>query len=202
MARVTRSDPNRSEVEILRLLRSAPATITPLTLAFAPPRAERSDLIVEKATELGVRTLLPLLCERLQGFEVRGAGRRVERWRRKAQDAARQCGRTSVPQVGDPVELAELFRLLPDGVRLLGDLRPGCMPIWQALNELKDVPASLTVIVGPAGGLTARELKIAAGAGARSISLGSNILRVETAAIAMLAAVAFWLDARGLEPDE
>ena len=121
---------------------------------------------------------------------------RLERWRRKAIEAARQCGRADLPAISEPRPLAGVLGALPEGLRLIGDVRPGCRGIWETLQGMEGAPASVSVIVGPAGGFTARELSISEQAGCRPVSLGPRTLRVETAAAAMLAATVFWLESR------
>jgi len=193
IAQLTKADPKGAEVEILRLVKVQRSEGAALHLAFAPPPAQRGDFVVEKATELGVSGLHPLISERVQSFQAEAAGKRIGRWRRKAIEAAKQCGRTHLPAISRPLPLPRLLATLPKGLRLIGDVRAGGHGIWHALNELEHVPASVSLIVGPAGGFTRSELKASLDAGCQPVSLGRNTLRVETAAIAMLAAAAFWL---------
>jgi len=194
IARLTKADPKGAEVEILRLVRVQRSEGAALHLAFAPPPAQRGDFVVEKATELGVNGLHPLISERVQSFQAEATGKRIERWRRKAIEAAKQCGRTHLPAISHPMPLPHVLATLPEGLRLIGDVRADGHGIWDALNKLEHVPTSVTLIVGPPGGFTRNELKASQDAGCQPVSLGRNTLRVETAAIAMLAVAAFWLD--------
>ncbi len=150
---------------------------------------------MEKAAELGAAVLQPLVCERLQGQQARGIERRRERWARKAAEAARQSGRGVVTEIGDALEFEDFLREPAAGLRLLAS-REDSRTLWQALEEIEEAPPSVVMAVGPAGGFTRREREAAVGAGFRPVSLGPNTLRVETAAICLLAAVAFWLEAR------
>ena len=81
-ATVCRAEPRAAEVRVGERIDGGPAVDVPVALAFAPPRGNRSDRIVEKATELGVARLQPVECERVQSFRVEAAQRRSERWRR------------------------------------------------------------------------------------------------------------------------
>lgn len=196
LAEVTRADPHAAEVKIRRRLRTDETGGTTLALAFAPPRGERSDFVVEKATELGVDHLQPLICERLQSHRLRDAAGRTRRWWRKAVDAARQCERLTVPHVEEPVALEAYLESDRHRVRLAGDLREGISTLWHTLERTASPPDSMALLVGPVGGFTRPERKAMERAGVQPVSLGENVLRVETAAVAMLGVVCCWLHAR------
>jgi len=172
----------------------APGTATDLILAFAPPPGQRADGLIEKATEVGATRLCPLITDRLQGHQADAAARRRERWGRKAQDAARQSGRALVPRVEAPARFDAFVAACQAEVRLIG-AGPGAPGLWGALAALARPPASVVVAVGPAGGFTEQELELAAGASFAAVSLGPNVLRVETAAVCMLSAVALRVEA-------
>jgi 16S rRNA (uracil1498-N3)-methyltransferase len=194
LARVEEADPAAARVRIGEPYRPGQGVPAHLTLAFAPPSGQRADLVVEKATELGVNVLVPLLCERLQGFRAAAAAGRAERWERKAQEAARQCGRALVPHIAEPVSLGEFVAGCGDAVRLVADPEAPT-DLWQTLAGHIGVPPSLSMAVGPAGGLTRAELDLAVESGFRAVRLGPHVLRVETAAICMLGGVVLWLEA-------
>jgi len=147
------------------------------------------DLIVEKATELGVAAIVPLRSERVVGERTGDAKR--ERWVRLAKTAAQQCGRTSVPVVEPIAEWNDLVARFGDFDRVyipweLADVRP--------LREVFDADAqsaNVLVVIGPEGGFSAAEVARAEAAGARAISLGSRILRTETVALVVLAALRY-----------
>jgi 16S rRNA (uracil1498-N3)-methyltransferase len=151
----------------------------PLVLGLAVLHTQASDWAVEKATELGVTSLVPVLCERVQG----GAhDRRVERWQRLAVAAVAQCGRSRAPRVADPLRLPE-FVDRAIGVRVVAD--PGAPESPLAAPGRGGV----TVLVGPEGGFTGAELAAARAVGFVGLSLGPRTLRAETAAVAALAVV-------------
>jgi 16S rRNA (uracil1498-N3)-methyltransferase len=157
-----------------------------LTLAQGVSRGERMDLVVQKATELGVSHLVPLLTERsVVRLTAQQSDRKVNHWRAIVAAACEQCGRNRLPAVAAPVPLAEFLEggaAATAGTRLL--LSP------TGTTTLKDVPrpaAGVTVLVGPEGGLTDEEEKSATAAGFTALRLGPRVLRTETAAIAALA---------------
>lgn len=163
----------------------AVAATAPVTLLQGLPRADRMDLIVQKACELGAARVVPVRTERT----ARGQQGRMERWQRIAREAARQCGRAETMALDDVVPLEEALRGLAQdgGDRLVPwEEAPDAPPLGQLLSAS---PASVAVFIGPEGGLTAAEARLALDAGFRVASLGPRILRTETAAIAVIAVI-------------
>ena len=154
-----------------------------VTLAVGMPANERMDILVEKATELGVAALQPLLCER-SVLRVSGerADRKCEHWRALATAASEQCGGTRVPRVETVVPM----RTWLAGLR-------GTQPRW-LLSPAAGAPrptrppgTALLVLSGPEGGFTAEEVEAAQRAGFAPYSLGPRVLRAETAPLAVMA---------------
>ena len=197
LAEVVNASPKTTRVQIRQRLRAGESSDTSLALAFAPPRGDRSDFLVEKATELGVDHLQPLLTRRVQSNYAKAARKRTDRWRRKAIEAARQSERVSLPHIAEPVTLEKYLEDAEQEMRLLADLRPDARPLWRTLNETSNRPESMAILVGPVGGFTRSELKRIEKSEAIPVSLGRNVLRVETAAVAMVSAVRCWLDSFG-----
>lgn len=160
-----------------------------LHLAAAMPANERMDWLVEKATELGVASIQPLVAERsvlrLSGDRAR---KKQAHWQAIAVAACEQCGRNRVPPVH---EVAELRAWLPHGAvastkRLLLSLRPDA----QGLREAAAGSDAAVFLTGPEGGWSQAEEEAALAAGFRPVTLGARVLRAETAALAALAALA------------
>ncbi len=157
-----------------------------LTLAQGVSRGERMDLVVQKATELGASGLVPVLTERsVVRLDAQQADRRWNHWRSIAIGACEQSGRNRLPELSPPLPLGEFLRAAARGppahARLL--LAP------TASAGLGDVPrplGSVTVLIGPEGGLTEAEQQAAVAAGFTPVRLGPRVLRTETAAIAAL----------------
>jgi 16S rRNA (uracil1498-N3)-methyltransferase len=152
-----------------------------LTLVQAIVKADPMDLIVQKSTELGVRSIRPVYTEfsvvRLDGER---AERRVEHWRRIAESACEQCGRHSPPQIAAPVDLGDCFDSIADANRRLAlDVDTGT-----PLARLVPVPVALTLAVGPEGGFSAEDWRRLDRAGFEHVGLGPRVLRAETAALA------------------
>jgi len=148
-------------------------------------RGERMDLIVQKATELGVQRIVPLSCEfSVVRLDATNRRRRSEHWRAVAIGACEQCGRNRIPEI-DPIgDFGEVCAASDAELRL--------MLLPQAPDSLTAVAAaarSAAILVGPEGGLSGREQLLAQRCGFRACRLGPRILRTETAALAALAAL-------------
>lgn len=163
--------------------RRAPAAEPDLWLCFAPIKRARIDAMVEKATELGVSRLVPVVTQHTNMERVNG-----ERLRAIAIEAAEQSERLVVPEVAPPVTLAALLAHWPAGRALIvGDETGGGTPIIPAIEALR-LPAA--VLTGPEGGFARAEIEMLARHGAaHRVGLGPRILKADTAAIALLSIV-------------
>ena len=176
MARVLRSGRAVATLELREVVAPLPEPRVAVTLACAFPRGARGDWIVEKTTELGVARIVPLRSDR----SVLAAGRgRLARWRRVAIEAAEQCGRAVVPELGGEP--------LPGALQLVADREPG-VRVRAALDGAAGT-ATVALFVGPEGGWSDRERELHAAAGRVAVTLGPRTLRVETAAVVGVAQV-------------
>jgi len=146
----------------------------PVTLGCAFPRGARGDWIVEKSTELGVARIVPLRASR--AVIEPGAGR-LARWRRVAIEAAEQCGRAVVPEIGGAAAPGATA-LVAD----LGDGEVGSVTVREALARGRP-PSAVVLYVGPEGGWSEEERVDHVAGGRVSVTLGPRTLRVETAAV-------------------
>ncbi len=157
-----------------------------VTLAQGVSRGERMDLVVQKATELGVRRIVPVLTERtVVRLDAKQAAAKRRHWHGVAIAACEQCGRNIVPEIATPLTLAAFLSSLgPGALRVIlspsGGLR---------VRDLKASGTALTMLIGPEGGLSEPEQQAAVDAGFRALNLGPRVLRTETAAIAAIAAL-------------
>jgi len=157
-----------------------------VTLAQGVSRGERMDWIIQKATELGVRRIVPLITVRsVVRLDAHQALKKLQHWRGIAIAACEQCGRNRLPELAAPVDLLEFLasEASGDAMRLVlspaGNLRIGTIKS----------PQKIIVLIGPEGGLAPHEGETALDRGFSAMSLGPRILRTETAAIAALAAL-------------
>ena len=149
-------------------------------LALALIQSQRFDWAVEKSVELGAAALIPLITERVKSGEARPGPAKQERWRRLAEEARKQCGRSSALDIFPVLSLAELAAQPGPGL-FLNPAGPAGPP--------PDTGPSPLLAIGPEGGFSPSEEKTLLEAGFRPWSLGPTILRAETAALAALAII-------------
>ncbi|HEX4267128.1 MAG TPA: 16S rRNA (uracil(1498)-N(3))-methyltransferase [Steroidobacteraceae bacterium] len=154
-----------------------------LTLAQGVSRGERMDWVVQKATELGVSAIVPVLTERtVVKLDSRQSERKLAHWRGIAIAACEQSGRDRIPDIVAPLGLDDYLRSVdPQTTRLL--LSPTGT---QRVDDLKAPERRMVVLIGPEGGLAEIEQRAAIGAGFVAVRLGPRVLRTETAAVSAL----------------
>jgi 16S rRNA (uracil1498-N3)-methyltransferase len=191
-ARVSALTRRNAELSLGERQAAQPESALAITLVQSLAKAEAMDLVVQKATELGVREILPAYSEHsVVKLDTERRDRRVEHWNRIARSACEQCGRHRPPHIAAPEPLAEwVARIHRDGSLLL-TLAP------ESPIRLTDLPTAtdVTFAVGPEGGFSSIDLDALDAAGFRRVRLGHRVLRTETAAIAACAAAqARWGD--------
>ena len=184
LAEVAEAGRKRVTLRLVAQLRGR-EPVPDLWLLFAPIKKGRIDWLVEKATELGVARLLPVLTQRTIVDRLN-----LERLRAHDVEAAEQCGRTALPALEEPRKLGALLGGWPAERRLYFADENGGAPLAQAVT-----PGPAAILIGPEGGFTPDEAEsIRALPQAQPVSLGPRILRAETAAAA---AIAVWMAAAG-----
>src|ERR1700747_2945163 len=177
-------------------LKAEPAL--PITLVMAVYKFDHMEWAIEKATELGVAAIAPVISRRSEKHLAQAAGKRAERWRRIAHEASQQARRSDVPIIYDPVSLAVRARSTSDATRIVLAEQERSTTLGCALEEAiaaaeTEMPA-LEIAIGPEGGWAPEEEALFDANGWRAVSLGPRILRAETAALAALAVVASFLE--------
>ena len=163
-----------------------------MILAVSPLKGDRMELVIQKATELGVAEIWPVVTARTDAA-ARPAlrGTRHERWDKVASGAAEQCGRAVVPEVAPTMTLEQCVARPLDGARVVLLETEGQPP----LASLSPRPRALLLLVGPAGGFDATEVARLTTGGFHLAGLGPRILRSETAAVVAVAlAQGLWGD--------
>jgi 16S rRNA (uracil1498-N3)-methyltransferase len=169
----------------------APAPLPRIHLAFAPPKGKRLDWLLEKAAELGAASLRMLICSR-SVVEPAGGSAALARYQAICVSAVRQSRQVYLPEIVLPVEFADFLHQARQGAGILAHGGPHVPALAQL--ALPAGTADVTVLIGPEGGWTDQEIAQAEQAGFTPARLGHSTLRVETAAIAMIAAVHALLD--------
>lgn len=162
----------------------------PLWLAQALPLGKTMDSIVQKATELGAARILPISSERseMRLDEERGSKKR-QKWLSGAVEAVKQCGNPFLPLIDEPLLLSELLALELPPLRLVCSLREGARPLLACLPRDAAPSSGVVLAIGPEGDFSDREYDLFEQAGFLPVSLGSLVLRSDTAATAALSIV-------------
>lgn len=187
---------DRGDIDILRSFRPERESSLQTTLALGLTKGEKMDLVVEKATELGVQAFLPFVSSyTVPKLNDRKIETRTGRWQRIAMSAVKQCGRTVVPKILALCELREIVRQpWNDTLKLLFWEREEHLTLKQVYETERDA-RSILLVIGPEGGFSSEEADDARQHGFESVQLGRRILRAETAAVAALTVVQFlWGD--------
>ena len=157
-----------------------PALRCRITLAQAVTK-KSMDWIVQKATELGVAAIVPIVSERTI-VRLDDDAPKLDRWREIALESCKQCGNNWLPVIEPPRRALEYFANPgPFDLPLIASLQPGAQPLHQLLPAQR--PASVLILIGPEGDFTPAEISAARQAGCQPLSLGPLVLRAETAAI-------------------
>jgi len=170
----------------------------PVTLVMSVYKFDHMEWAIEKATELGVIAIAPVIARRTEKHLAQSAAKRVERWRRIAHEAAQQSRRSDVPVIQDPLALTERVRETSNSTRIVLAEQERSTTLRTALQEAitaagAEMP-TLEIAIGPEGGWAPEEEALFDASGWRAASLGPRILRAETAAIAALAVMASLLE--------
>ena len=184
-----------AEIDVLRSFQAERESPLQLTLAVGLTKGEKMDFVVEKATELGAQAIVPFVSAyTVPKLDQRKIERRGERWQKIALAAAKQCGRTRIPEIFPLVNFENMVQQTAGSLNLL---------FWEkeAHQTLKQVHAtdpearSILLVIGPEGGLSDPEADLAQRHGFKPIRLGRRILRAETAAVTATSLVQYlWGD--------
>lgn len=181
------------------LFGSSPKLRCAITLAQAIPKGKNMDLIVQKATELGVARIVPLLSERtVVHLDVADSQKRVEKWCAVVIEAAKQCGQNWLPEITVPVTPKQFFSEFDRyEAPLIASLQRDARSFKQVLRDFRDQhgrrPQSALMLIGPEGDFTPAEAAAAKSAGCAPVTLGPIVLRTETAALYSLSVLAYEL---------
>ncbi len=154
-------------------------------------KGQKMDMVIQKSTELGVKEIIPIITERSQPKETL----KITRWRKIAEEASRQSGRSVTPVVNEPMHFNDCISSLT--LKGLIFYEEGGIKISEAISSLVTRHSSLSVIIGPEGGFTKEEIAIAKENGFIVTTLGKRILRAETATISAITLVQFLLGDMG-----
>ncbi len=187
-----------SEVRLNLLAELEADPALPVTLVMAVYKFDRMEWVLEKATELGVAEIVPVIARRTEKHLAEAAEKRAERWRRIVHEAAKQSRRSDVPLIHDPGPLIGRVKAEAIRTRIVLAEQEQTTTLRALVEEAAEAASeempTLEIAIGPEGGWAPAEEALFDANGWKAASLGPRILRAETAAIAALAVVASWLD--------
>jgi 16S rRNA (uracil1498-N3)-methyltransferase len=177
-------------------LKAEPAL--PITLVMAVYKFDHMEWAIEKATELGVAAIAPVITRRTEKHLAQAAEKRSERWRRIVHESSQQARRSDIPIIYDPVSLGLRVKSASSATRIVLAEQERSTTLRCALEEAIDAAGdempALDIAIGPEGGWAPEEEALFDANGWRAVSLGPRVLRAETAALAALAVVASFLE--------
>ena len=195
-AEVAAVSPHEVRFNLIAEVEADPAL--PVTLVLAVYKFDRMEWAIEKATELGVAAIAPVIARRTEKHLGESAEKRAERWRRIAHEAAQQSRRSDVPVIHVPALLANFARAASTATRIVLAEQERSTALRHAVEtavaQAQDEMPAFEVAIGPEGGWAPEEEALFDANGWQAVSLGPRILRAETAAIAALSVVASCLE--------
>lgn len=162
-------------------------TSLPLHLLLAIFKFDHMEWAIEKATELGVDRITPILARRTEKHLSQAAGKRADRWRRIALESSKQSRRTTIPTISEPAPLKSTLEAADESVRILLSETEQNTSIASVLEKASSPESTYALAIGPEGGWTAEEMDLFVAHQWRPVTLGPRILRAETAAISAIA---------------
>jgi 16S rRNA (uracil1498-N3)-methyltransferase len=192
LARIDKADRNRVEFALVEEL-PAHKTALHVTLLLAVVKFDAFEWAIEKATELGVSSIVPLAAARSEKGLLAAAEKRSERWRKILLEASQQSRRVDVPTLAPVAKPETAFRSIAAGVRVILSELPTAEPLRTVLVQNTCSLSTATIAIGPEGGWTDAEFAAARTSQFAEASLGKLILRTETAVTAALASINYAL---------
>ena len=190
-AKIEDIEDNRVNVRINQQKTISKENIVEIDIAFAIPKGKRSHLLIQKCTELGVHKLIPINYARSVVKLKDDCSVKIEKWQKIAIEASKQCGRNTITEIGNVVDFDNILNTSDSyDLPLFACSQSDSDNLKNTLQE-HPKPNNILSFIGPEGGFTSNEIETAKRAGCKFVSLGSQILRVETAAIAVSAILSY-----------
>lgn len=162
-----------------------------ITLIQALPKKEKIDYIVEKATELGVAEIIPVITDRtIPRWDASKKSAQAERWRKIAREAAKQCGRADIPHIDRIMPFSESVKGATDyDLALIAALTEETVKLKEALSGFRG--GRISIAIGPEGDFTSNEVRLARQSGFKPVNLGPRVMKSDTAGLASLAILSY-----------
>lgn len=192
MCRLVYSNEDEAGAEVEEIVPCRAEPTVAATVFAGLPKGERADLLIQKCTEAGASAIVFFDCERCVAKPGKDAAKKLERWRRIAESAAKQSGRGIIPEMGWLGSYAEMLdaAMKPDARFFMYETGEDRVPLKEAFEKAGEF-RSAAIVTGPEGGFTEAEAKLARLTGFTVCSMGERILRCETAPVVALTALMF-----------
>lgn len=182
--------------QIVRRIEAEAEPLNEIVVYQALPKQEKMEWILQKATELGMYKMVPIQTKRcIVKFDEKTAYRKVERWQKIIESAAKQSGRDSIPKIELPKTIDKIKEEIEDyDLFLVAYEKEQNQTLKQELKKQKSGQNKIAILIGPEGGLEEEEVEILRKKGAKVITLGKRILRTETVALHMISNILYELE--------
>ena len=197
LCQLEKIDKEEIKCNIIQKLETETEPETEITIFQGLPKAEKMELIIQKCTELGAKTFVPVNMERcVVKLDNKAEDKKIERWQKIAETAAKQSGRDIIPKIENLINLQKVCNLIEKyDIVILAYENEEKYTLKQALNTVKGKDnLKIGIIIGPEGGIDSKEVEMLKNAGAITVTLGKRILRTETVGIAMTSIILYELD--------
>ena len=197
LCKIQEINKEKIECNIIKKIESDSEPNTEITIFQGIPKAEKMELIIQKCTELGAKVFIPVEMERcIAKIDNKNQTKKIERWQKIAETAAKQSGRDSIPKVEKLINLPKVCNLIQKyDIVLLAYEKEKNITLKQIIKQMeKKQNLKIVIIIGPEGGITTKEVTLLENAGAKVVTLGNRILRTETAGLVTLAMLVYNLE--------
>lgn len=186
---------DKIECEIVKKIIETVESNVDITLFQGIPKFDKMELIIQKNTEVGVKKIVPVLMERtVVKLDEKTANKKIERWQKIAEVAAKQSMRDIIPEIENIIKLQDITKQDYDEVLVAYENEEKNM-LKQELKKLQGKDRyKIAIVIGPEGGISEKEIEILKNMGASFVSLGKRILRTETAGIVMSGNIMYELE--------
>ena len=189
--------PKELKTKILDKSKASREPETRITLFQGIPKGGKPETIIRESVELGVKGIVPVVTARTDFYDKRKSGAKTERFRKVAEEAAKQCRRVVIPEVSKEIFFADMINIFNAGnfdTVIFAYENEENRTIKTALRNREVKPGSVALVIGPEGGFSEEEAEALTKAGAVSVSLGKTVLRTETAGPAAIAMIMYELE--------
>ena len=200
-AEIVNYSKNEVESKIISKINETTESNVHITLFQGIPKFEKMELIIQKNTEVGIKSIVPVIMERtVVKLDEKIASKKLERWQKIAEIAAKQSMRDIIPQIGNMTKLKDIDTTEFDAVLVAYEneehnmLKTELQKLEKKLYSKNNHQYNIAVVIGPEGGISEKELGILAEKNAKFVSLGKRILRTETAGVVMAGNIIYELE--------